>query len=399
MQGKASRMLPKPSATFTLPSLYDDLELDCRLYFPRLRSAEATTPPQGFAIFAHPYAPLGGCFDDPVVQSVGSVLVRQGFVLATFNFREAEKSPGKTSWTGKAELGDYVSLYAFMLSFMNVTDVARYVKNGGQPLLLLGGYSYGAMMTAHLPSTATVLSIIQNAKDGSSEREIERRSHELAQAFLGYCETQHQRGRSSLKPSDAVISSGVVVGGYESTDAARRISRESSRRSIDAERVRHSMERVRRKLGSRAGSSQDIGPRAHTSSEEYQQMQVVPELSFLLISPLLGTVSNFTTLFSKLKFERRARIPSTQLDQIPKEALVKAPTLVVFGTNDQFTSPRKVQRWCQSLAATPESKIVSKEVQGAGHFWHDPKIDLQLTQTVSSWLGSLSASVASRANT
>jgi len=43
--------------------------------------------------------------------------------------------------------------------------------------------------------------------------------------------------------------------------------------------------------------------------------------------------------------------------------------------------------------------LAPKEVQGAGHFWHDPKIDLQLTQTVSSWLGSLSASVASRANT
>src|SRR5690348_283702 len=104
-------MLPKPSATFTLPSLYDDLELDCRLYFPKVRTGVEEPQFAGFAVFAHPYAPLGGCYDDPVVHSVGAILVRRGFVVGTFNFRGAEHSAGKTSWSGKAELGDYVSMY------------------------------------------------------------------------------------------------------------------------------------------------------------------------------------------------------------------------------------------------------------------------------------------------
>ena len=34
-----------------------------------------------------PYAPLGGCYDDPVVQAVGTEIVKKGFVLGTFNFR------------------------------------------------------------------------------------------------------------------------------------------------------------------------------------------------------------------------------------------------------------------------------------------------------------------------
>jgi alpha/beta superfamily hydrolase len=36
---------------------------------------------------AHPYAPLGGCFDDPVVDEVGGELLNAGFFLVTFNFR------------------------------------------------------------------------------------------------------------------------------------------------------------------------------------------------------------------------------------------------------------------------------------------------------------------------
>ena len=80
-------MLPPPSSTFTVPSLHDDLELDCRIYYPR--SSEKTSARLGrtFAVIAHPYAPLGGTFDDPVLGLAGAVLVKQGTALVTFNFR------------------------------------------------------------------------------------------------------------------------------------------------------------------------------------------------------------------------------------------------------------------------------------------------------------------------
>jgi hypothetical protein len=35
----------------------------------------------------HPYAPLGGCFDDPIVNLMGNELLRAGCVVGTFNFR------------------------------------------------------------------------------------------------------------------------------------------------------------------------------------------------------------------------------------------------------------------------------------------------------------------------
>jgi alpha/beta superfamily hydrolase len=36
---------------------------------------------------AHPYAPLGGCYDDPVVNFIGAQLLQAGYVVGTFNFR------------------------------------------------------------------------------------------------------------------------------------------------------------------------------------------------------------------------------------------------------------------------------------------------------------------------
>lgn len=399
-KGRHDNMLPRASANFTLPSLYDNLELDCRLYFPRLKSDHGTLLARGIAIFAHPYAPLGGCYDDPVVNSVGGVLLRQGYLLVTFNFRGADQSPGKTSWSGRGELGDFVSVYAFCLSMINVSGVLEHLSQGPtdestptaerRPVLLLGGYSYGSMIAAHLPSIDVVGDCLLNATDGSAEREIENRAHELGTAFLGYYETQQLRGRGSRKASDTATSgSGLATfGGYESSDAARKISRDRSLRKVEADRVRHSVERVRRKLSSHRSESPNSNPQGGTEiASKALPAVTVPKLRFLLISPLLGSVAGLATMFSRLKFERRgnaaARIlPST----IPEEALSKNPSLVVHGSSDHFTSSTKVKAWCDTTKARPRSLLTSHEIQGAGHFWHDDSNEQKLIRTVNDWL-------------
>lgn len=81
-------MLPSP-VTFTIPSIYDDTVLDCRLYFPsgddELRSSKEWR--KKAAVIGHPYGPLGGSFDDPVVELVVKVLLDQEYTVGTFNFR------------------------------------------------------------------------------------------------------------------------------------------------------------------------------------------------------------------------------------------------------------------------------------------------------------------------
>lgn len=89
-------MLPPPCLSFTLPSIHDDTKLDCRVYHPPclLNSSHYDSPWRGHAAaVAHPYAPLGGCFDDPIVDIAAGTLLQLGFLVATFNFRSVQPVP------------------------------------------------------------------------------------------------------------------------------------------------------------------------------------------------------------------------------------------------------------------------------------------------------------------
>jgi hypothetical protein len=80
---------PKPTFQFKLPSVYDGIPLDCRIYTPFSIDQNGDVKKwrtQG-AIIAHPYAPLGGCYDDPVVKTATEELLSLGYIVLTFNFR------------------------------------------------------------------------------------------------------------------------------------------------------------------------------------------------------------------------------------------------------------------------------------------------------------------------
>jgi alpha/beta superfamily hydrolase len=59
------------------------------MYLPQAYTQATTTGrwSRKLAVFAHPYAPLGGSYDDHVVLSVVKLLLREGWVVASFNFR------------------------------------------------------------------------------------------------------------------------------------------------------------------------------------------------------------------------------------------------------------------------------------------------------------------------
>lgn len=83
--------LPPPTLSFTIPSIHDDTVLCCRIYHPTCLTPTTVAGISSWrkraAIVAHPYAPLGGCYDDPVVDVVASAILKQGFIVGTFNFR------------------------------------------------------------------------------------------------------------------------------------------------------------------------------------------------------------------------------------------------------------------------------------------------------------------------
>lgn len=82
-------MSPEPAVTFTIPSVSDGTVLDCRIFHPLSLAASPHSPPwrRHAAIMAHPYASMGGCYDDPIVEVVTAQLLRRGFLVGTFNFR------------------------------------------------------------------------------------------------------------------------------------------------------------------------------------------------------------------------------------------------------------------------------------------------------------------------
>ncbi|KIX94037.1 uncharacterized protein Z520_10374 [Fonsecaea multimorphosa CBS 102226] len=400
--------LPRPHCSFTIPSIHDDVELNCRIYYPRPRternSSRGVLGQAGFAILAHPYAPLGGCYDDPVVALAGGVLLQAGYFLITFNFRGASGSAGRTSWTGKPELSDYVSVYGFLVCYI---DAIFHGRPPGEddvppaaarrpPVLILGGYSYGAMIASHLPALGVVIDLFRSPTSGSAESEIRRRALDLSRDAQAYLEmhsgsattltTPRVRSAAGAGESARKPSPGVVMGGYESDAASRRVSRENSRRSMDGERIRRSVDRIRRKIGSSQPSS-PTAPATTKAPAMEESAPVLPEVAYVIISPILSMAAGFTTMFSKLRFTRKDRdtnpSPGAEFHE-----LTTHPCCCCYGTRDGFTSASKLQRWTQDLQSQPGSRFVAVSAD-TGHFWHEADGAARLRQGLAEFLETL----------
>lgn len=87
------RQLSEPHYSFTIPSIHDDTTLDCRIYHPEIfgevakSSAEKLPWRKRGIVMAHPYAPMGGSYDDRVVGIVVDEMLKAGYIVGTFNFR------------------------------------------------------------------------------------------------------------------------------------------------------------------------------------------------------------------------------------------------------------------------------------------------------------------------
>ncbi|KAI9825914.1 MAG: hypothetical protein M1832_000855 [Thelocarpon impressellum] len=396
--------LPPPAFSCSIPSVHDDTTLSCRLYHPAsFGDGAGEAWRRRGAVVAHPYAPLGGSQDDPVVAAVATELLGKGYVVGTFNFRGAGNSKGRTSWTAKAELADYVSFAGFFVHYLQhlqppgpdaVTPGRRKFSEptlspipSSVPVttefshghdarergnLILAGYSYGAMLTTYLPPTRDVLDRFSRTAGGSAEAEIRLRALALARQWNE--DEQHKRagcrGRSSQRKGDGAgqgqSHAPVVVGGEESEPGTRQASHEA-RRSMES--LRRSFDLSRKSLTRRRSAdkrSSDESPPA-TATDEVAE----PRTSYLLISPLLGPVSSLATLFSSPAVGRASRVKLTM-----------QPCLAVFGDRDMFTSPKRLRKWAAELAAARDSLFHTREIAGAGHFWHEEGVEGRLREAV-----------------
>ncbi|KAG6166787.1 hypothetical protein E4U51_003320 [Claviceps purpurea] len=440
-------MLPEPALTFTIPSLHDGTRLDCRVYHPA--SLAATNPSASpwkkhAAVLAHPYAPMGGSYDDPVLGSVAATLLGAGYLVGTFNFRGAEHSAGRTSWTARPERDDYASMVGFTAHYVHfldpfsrlvqsdatngnvdvmkgLTDAAEQVKmrppfsssEKFEPpsLLLMGGYSYGAMVTMRLPPIEDLLSPFSSPEADSDAAQIRLRAQHLAEQqnlILGSVRASILQAQNPRNPQRQ-YSGGVRVGGNERERSPRRSHDGHSRRriSLDTEdRVRrgvhdltgkgtahssgHHWHRGQRRSRSTSSCAELRGGRPLWESrasevaaaaagsrektcgaEQEAQLEklpvishfVVPRPAYVLISPLQGLVTHLATM---------SFLPTSgnqKTDDAAQKKLVHNPTLAVFGDNDLFVPVGKLRSWTTKLSSRDGSKFTACEVCHAGHFW------------------------------
>lgn len=121
-------------------------------YTLRLPSAS----PPSLALIAHPLGRLGGTKEDPVVLSLSSALLEQGWGVLTYDARGAGSSSGRASFScvpllplpppltqdtnsGIPETTDYETLLSTLLLPLHPTH------------LLLAGYSYGTLSASLTP--------------------------------------------------------------------------------------------------------------------------------------------------------------------------------------------------------------------------------------------------------
>ena len=255
-------------------------------------------------------------------------------------------------------------------------------KPGGMKFII-GGYSYGALITTLLPPTEEILRRFAKVNKGTPEAEVRLRATSLAAQWnkdaLLYGEAQQARNtRSHEKLRTSAHAMAVTVGGEESESGSRRASHEG-RRSLDA--VRRSMERSTKKLLRQHNSEVS----EHTLVvESLVPVEIpTPQTHYLLISPLQPPISMFATMFSNLRSGYLAQREAKLLDH---------PTLVIYGDKDFFTSQSKLGRWAENLKVKSNSLFQFHEVFGAGHFWREEGVEIQMRGFVKEWIRDIARS-------
>lgn len=245
--------------------------------------------------------------------------------------------------------------------------------------LILAGYSYGSLIAKSLPPLQVVKEIFASPATGSAQAEIILRAQDLSKDHVD----KHApvevslRGRISLSAS-----SGLIVGGNESGATNKRVSRESSRRSLDLEGLRESVDRIRKRSSRRKSNRYDLG--VSDQQEIRQRVDITPRICFLLVSPLLAPVTSILSMSSKLKLP--AALTKGTMDACAVDQLILHPSCCIFGHQDVFTSHRRLQKWATKYQKESEARFSSYSVEGAGHFWQEGGAELRLKDAIEQWL-------------
>ncbi|CAA9965465.1 hypothetical protein P3342_011438 [Pyrenophora teres f. teres] len=395
------RRPPDAHYSFTIPSIHDDTTLDCRIYHPNVLlkpkdSSEIVQWKRRGIVMAHPYASMGGSYDDRVVGIVVEEFLHAGWMVGTFNFRGANASKGRTSWSGRPELDDYNSFAALFMHYMSYiqphltktpgvaftpeqSPIPPEMREAAQiqadtcPVVVLGGYSYGSLILKNLPPIPTILQPFSAPLAGSAADEIVLRARKLAaQSNLDWINLARDETRARKSNSGHDLTSPVMIGGEETSPHKRRSSRDVKRSLEGGTRLE-----IRTRLRSLSHRRHDHNE-AIAASDTKSVSITMPNIRYLLISPLTPPVSTVVAPALGYKFWSKSR-------EEYQEVIGKHACLAIYGDQDVFSSAKKIRDWSDQLKAAPTSRFTSVEVAGAGHFWAEPDVEVKLRSALEDW--------------
>lgn len=209
--------------------------------------------------------------------------------------------------------------------------------NSQHPVLLMAGYSYGAMITTQLPPLNELLERFASPDSGSNAAQIRLRAESWA-------EKQNQALQEAC---------GAVTGG---------------------QRKGH-------------GTSNPASPRGPAKGRLSPiNGFTIPQPAYLLVSPLQGLVTHLATM-SLVPSVFAKRSPPQEDDTETK--LVLNPTLAVFGDGDIFVPVGKLRAWVSRLSSQQASQFHGHEIGSAGHFWAEEGVLHSMLDLVCDFAGKL----------
>jgi len=272
------------------------------------------------------------------------------------------------------------------------------------PLLIMGGYSYGAMIATQLPPIEDILPLFSSPETPSPAAEIRHRAQQLAQqqttVISSIFAARAEHSGDSLKHR----SRGVRIGFHEEGSPRRS---HDSRRSLSLEEAEEKIKKglhdlaAKAKLGRKHGSTgsgeshelKDGVIPAQEKEKGVKHLEVIeslvtPRTAYLLVSPLQGIVTNLATMNFKptsigswfTKGNNNTLEPPAPAAGIAgrgtateaaaaEQKLVEGPTLSVFGDQDIFVASKHLRKWAARLEQAAGSNFVAHEIATAGHFW------------------------------
>ena len=116
-----------------------------------------------------------------------------------------------------------------------------------------------------------------------------------------------------------------------------------------------------------------------------------PDISYLLVSPLLPPVSIFLTMsfFTSQKNLKTTVDGSSIVGLEPETALTNHRSLAIFGDSDSFSPVSRLRTWSRELSHKLDSKFEFTEIPGGGHFWREKDTESQMRTAIREYIQSL----------